>query len=311
MKVGYVCTNYNNSSYTRSAIASLNASGREGDIVAVVVDNDSRVHDVESLRGLQRDFPNIELVLNGKNVGYFPGLNVGVHLLRSKYPEIAHMIVGNNDLEFPADFFDTFERHCGILDSWAVVAPDLVTPQGIHQNPHVFHSISRMRKLVWDLYALSYASGVLVKHAARISKRLTVREENATGSELYKQPGPIEQGYGACYLIGPMFHRHFRQFCAPTFMMQEEFFLFEQLQLIGQLTYYDPRFVVYHHGHASTDQLPNRRHWQISHDAHVIYKRYLAMKPAEQRRFVSAACGLISGDGSPEVGIRDVNAPTR
>jgi GT2 family glycosyltransferase len=177
------------------------------------------------------------------------------------------------------------------LDKWAVVAPDLVTPAGIHQNPHVLFPISRLRKAIWDLYFLSYGTAVLLKHAIRLTRRMHVRTENDPAAQLYRAAGPIEQGYGACYLIGPAFFSHFSQFAAPTFMMQEEFFLYEQLRNIDQLTYYDPRFVVMHHGHATTDKLPTRRQWSIAHAAHGVYKRYLRMSRAEQRAFIAGLGG--------------------
>jgi hypothetical protein len=76
-------------------------------------------------------------------------------------------------------------------------------------------------------------------------------------------------------------------------MMQEEFFLSEQLRRINQMVYYDPRFVVQHHGHATTDTLPSRRHWEISRDAHSVYKRYLAMAHGERARFIDDAGGVL------------------
>jgi GT2 family glycosyltransferase len=71
-------------------------------------------------------------------------------------------------------------------------------------------------------------------------------------------------------------------------MMQEEFFLYEQLRAIGQVTYYDPRFVVIHHDHATTDKLPGRRYWKIEREAHRVYKRYLRLPPAERLSLIAA-----------------------
>jgi GT2 family glycosyltransferase len=289
MKIGYVCTNYNNASYTRAAIASLHAGGRGEDVRVVVVDNRSRDEDVAALQRVAGEFPHVEVVLSPDNVGYFPGLNLGIGHLRTRHPECEHLVIGNNDLLFPAEFVDSVERHRDVLDTWAVVAPDLVTPDGMHQNPHVLHPISAVRKRIWDLYYGYYVAAMVIKRAASLTRRFTVREENSATSELYKLAGPIEQGYGACYLLGPAFFRHFAKLAAPTFMMQEEFFLGEQLKSIGQQTYYDPRFVVLHHGHATMGTVPSRRHWALSHDAHVVYKRYAAMSPRERERFIAAA----------------------
>jgi GT2 family glycosyltransferase len=49
MKLGFVCTNCNNSSYTRAAVASLHAGGRRSDVHVVVVDNRSQDNDVASV----------------------------------------------------------------------------------------------------------------------------------------------------------------------------------------------------------------------------------------------------------------------
>jgi hypothetical protein len=234
------------------------------------------------------EFPGVELVLNAANVGYFPSLNVGIRHLRTKCPDVEHLVVGNNDLVFPEHFVETVQRHGDVFDTWAVVAPDLVTLDGVHQNPHVLHPISRARKLIWDLYFHSYGAAVLIRHTARITRRFTVRDERMPDSELYKTPGRIEMGVGACYLLGPVFLSHFSRLWAPTFMMQEEFFLCEQLKVIGQMTYYDPRFVVIHHDHVTTDRLPGRRHWKISQNAHRVCKRYLGMSSAEQLGLITA-----------------------
>ena len=294
MRIGFVCTNYNNSAYTKTAIASLHAGSGWTDVRVVVVDNGSQQDDVGSLNDITREFPTVELVRNADNVGYFPGLNLGIRHLRTRFPDTDLLVVGNNDLVFPGTFVETVQRHRDVFDTWAVVAPDLVTPDGVHQNPHVLHPISRIRKLIWDLYFLSYGAALLIRLAARMTRPFTVREENAPDGALYQTPGPIEQGYGACYLLGPVFFKHFTRLWAPTFLMQEEFFLYEQLKEIDQLTYYDPRFVVFHHGHATMHGVPSRRQWKISQEAHHVYKRYLAMSPAER-------CSLIAA-GSREPG---------
>ena len=289
MKLGYVCTNFNNSLFTRAAIASLHAGGRGTDVHIVVVDNQSRQDDVAALRQVAAAYPNVELILQDENVGYFPGLNVGIRAMRRQHPEVEYLVVGNNDLEFPPDFLDQVDRYGQILEEWAVVAPDLVTPEGVHQNPHVLHPISRVRRTIWNVYYASYVGAAVIRRVAHLTRRLTARAENATGSELHRVAQPVEQGYGACYLLGPAFFRHFEAFSAPTFLMQEEFFLYEQLKRIGQLTYYDPRFVVGHAGHATMGKLPSRRHWSLARDAHRIYNRYRGMTTVEQNSFLAAA----------------------
>src|SRR5437870_2482061 len=103
MKIGYVCTNFNNSRYSREAVCSLVRS--IGDQCSIVlVDNNSDRDNVEALKQLAREFQQVDLVLSSDNLGYFRGLNKGIRQLRSAHPEIDIVVVGNNDLIFPADF---------------------------------------------------------------------------------------------------------------------------------------------------------------------------------------------------------------
>lgn len=287
MKVGFVCTNYNNSAHTKAAITSLRDGGRWSDVRVVVVDNRSEAPELAALQEFARAHPGVDVVPSATNAGYFGGLNVGINRIRTNHPDVEHLVVGNNDLVFPPGFVDAVLNHREVFERWAVVSPDLVTFDGVHQNPHVLYPLSWRRKLVWDVYFASYPTAVMVKQVARMTRRFTSREESRDGSELHRSAGPIEQGYGACYLLGPAFFRHFSRLCAPTFMMQEEFFLGEQLKSIGQRTYYDPRFIVYHHGHATTDKVPSRRMWAIARDAHRTYKKYLALSTEDRLQMVT------------------------
>jgi GT2 family glycosyltransferase len=286
MRLAYVCTNYNNASITREAAESLLRGAAGVDLRIVVVDNRSRDDDLARLRTLASEYDQVDLVESPSNVGYFRGLNLGLRHLRQRYPAYEHVVVGNNDLIFPEDFARAVDLHRDILEEWAVVAPDLVTRDGVHQNPHVRVPIGAWRKRIWAIHASAYSAAVAIGVMARMTRRFTIRPENAAGSPHHRTAGPVEQGYGACYLLGPAFWRHFRQLAAPTFLMQEEFFLYEQLKLIGQLTYYDPRIVVVHAGHATTRAIPSRRHWEFVRDAHRIYRQYAALSAPERRRFI-------------------------
>lgn len=288
MKLGYVCTSYNDASYVRAAVTSLHAGGRWSDVRVVVVDNGSRPDQVAMLDAMIDEFPAVLLVKNPANDGYFTGLNLGLRHLREVDPDVEYCVVGNCDLEFPRDFVDTVERCREVFHKWAVVSPDIVTPSGVHQNPHVLKPIGFLRRLVWDLRFLSYDASLLIRKVAILTRPVTIRAELSPKSVLHLTPGPIDQGYGACYLLGPLFFRHFSGLCSPTFFFQEEFFLGEQLKTIGQSTYYDPRFVVLHTNQPAMDRLPSRRHWEISRAAHRLYKQYLKMSPTEKAEMIGA-----------------------
>lgn len=273
MKLGYVCTNFNNSHFTVDAARSLVASaGNAHELRIVVVDNQSAPEHVETLRGLAAEFPgSVDLLLNDQNVGYFPGLNCGIRRMRERYPEVQHLVIGNNDLLFPADFCATVERNLAILDEHAVVSPDIVTLDGEHQNPHVIHSISKTREFVYDLYFSNYLLAQAILWAARVTSPLTDRRDE----QQHHAAQPIYQGHGSCYLIGPKFFHHFQELWAPTFLMGEEFFLSKQLSDQGMQTWYDPAIRLTHCYHGSLRSVPSRKLWQLAREAHKVYRRYV------------------------------------
>lgn len=271
MKVGFVFTNYNNSHYTRQVIYSISLNDYWDDSFVVIVDNKSEMQDVELLKSIKQDYPSIELILNKENSGYFNGLNIGINFLREKYHDLEHIVIGNNDLFFPVDFVKKLNSKKFIFEKYPVISPDLITLDGIHQNPHVIEKISKFRELIYDIYYTNYYFSVLIGYLANITKKVTVRRDH----EQHRTAQTIYQGYGACYILSPLFFTNFVALDAPVFLMGEEFFLSKQLESKGFKIYYDPDFLVNHHDHATMGKLQKKKLWSISRDSHKIYRAYV------------------------------------
>lgn len=270
MKLGYVCTNYNNSHFSVSAARSLAANvGHE--VYIVVVDNASKPDEKQILRDLEYDMDEVEIIFSPENVGYFSGLNLGIDRLRQVWPDIEWMLVGNNDLEFAPDFIDKLAANTTRWADHSVISPDVLTVDGQHQNPHVISGISKVREAFYDLYYSNYQLGMLIHKIATRFPKLSDRADE----EQWQTAQPIYQGHGSCYLLGPRFFRQFGRLWAPTFMMSEEYFLAKQLNDVGEQVYYDPAVQVIHHWHASLATLPNKRRWELARDAHREYRKYV------------------------------------
>lgn len=271
MKIGFVFTNYNNSHYTRQVIHSISLNDNWIDSYVVIVDNKSELQDVELLKSIKQDYPSVELILNDENSGYFKGLNIGIKYLREKYQDLNHIIIGNNDLFFLPDFVKRFNSKKSIFEKYPVISPDLITLDGVHQNPHVIEKISKVRELIYDVYYANYYFSVAIGYLAKVTTKFTDRKDE----EQYEIAQTIYQGYGACYILGPLFFKNFEMLWAPTFLMGEELFLSKQLESKGFKVYYDPFFLVNHHDHATMGKLPSKKLWSISRDSHKIYRKYV------------------------------------
>lgn len=278
MGYAYVCTNYNNAHYTRDAVRTINA-GTHPPVRIVVVDNQSKPADVASLKAIAEEYSNVELVLNDENIGYFRGLNSGIDRMRVLDPSVTVMVVGNNDLEFPADFGAKLTDVIADAADRPVISPYVETLDGMPQNPHVVSGISRTREFVYDLYYSNYYVAKLIRMMARRTHKVTDRrdeEGHATAQYIY-------QGHGSCYVLTPIFFREFKRLWAPTFMMSEEFFLSRQLSERSYMTYYDPRIRIRHRCNGAIENVPARAMWRLARDAHRVYRRYV--KPWDRQDF--------------------------
>jgi GT2 family glycosyltransferase len=235
------------------------------------VDNKSDDANRVALRELGATCSNVDLIFNDENIGYFPGLNVGLKYLRDRYPAIDYIVVGNNDLVFPPEFSSRLHDNLRCLESHAVISPDIVTVDGVHQNPHVIAAISKRRELIYDLYYSSYVFAKIIGKVAKLTRVVTDRHDE----QHWRIARPIYQGHGACYILTPIFFRHFEELWAPSFLMGEEFFLSKQLSDKGMQVYYEPAIQVVHHWHASVGNIPSKKIWEISREAHKTYRKYV------------------------------------
>lgn len=270
MNIGYVCTNFNNSDFTEVAVQTLVESSVHHFSV-VVVDNCSEEHEIKKLLELAKKFRQVKLIASSVNVGYFAGLNLGIQYLRDVRPDIGWMIVGNNDLEFQGDFGEMLSARVPDLSEFAVIAPDIVTDDGEHQNPHVIAGISRVREIFYDLYYANFHLGRLIFWLA---SRFRVVVDRADERQ-WQTSQHIHQGHGSCYVLTPHFFEQFEALWAPTFMMSEEFFLSKQLSNVGQQVFYDPSLKVLHHCHAALVKIPSRKRWEMARDAHRVYRQHV------------------------------------
>jgi GT2 family glycosyltransferase len=165
MNLGFVFTSYNNTPFTQELLNSLaHVQGVENCRV-VVVDNNSDEKNRDELISACSNIPYVSLILNDENVGYFKGLNIGIRQLRATLADCNCVVIGNNDLIFSPDFVESIFRNEAIFNH-PVIAPDIVTANGVHQNPHVIKKIGWFRELFYDLYHLNYHLSKVITFAS-------------------------------------------------------------------------------------------------------------------------------------------------
>ena len=266
MKIGFVFTNFNNSDFTINAIKSLHENIDNYSII--IVDNFSDSIEIEKLMSIEKEIKNVKIIFNDTNVGYFKGLNIGINYLQQFESQINCMVVGNNDVLFPNNFYQCLMQNKIHFSKYPVISPDIITSDGFHQNPHVIDKISKTREIIYDLYHSSYVIAKMITILAKITKKYSSRGDE----KHYQTAQEIHQGYGACYILTPLFFEKFKILYSPTFLMYEEYFLSLQLKDKGFKVYYEPSISVTHLMHATTNKLPGKLKWKFSKDSHKLHR---------------------------------------
>lgn len=265
----FIVTNFNNTQLSINFYESIKKCSSFC-FKLIIVDNSSNSVEVQALSFFDSK-SEVIVLKNEKNVGYFPGLNVGIRYVREHFREAKCVIVGNNDILLPSDFELRLSECDEVLDKYPVIAPNIKMLDGTPQNPHVISGISKIREFIYDIYHSSYFLAGLVMRLAKLTHRFTDRKDERQ----HEVAQEIYQGYGALYILTPKFFENFDELWAPTFLMYEEFFLAKQLEDKGFKTYYEPRVVVTHICHASTGTIPGKFRWAISRRAHKEYRKYV------------------------------------
>lgn len=272
MKIGFTFTNYNNSALSIQAAHSIAENHGEHEYEIVLVDNASTEAERFILAEPGALPDNCRVIWNSVNVGYFDGLSHGVDALRERANDFDAIVIGNNDLVFEVAFFEGLVQAAPAASPHAVLSPDIITLDGVHQNPHVLGGVSRFREVVWDLYFSNFTLSRLIGWAARTAGSLVSRKD----FEHHADEGPIEQGYGACYVLTPRFFERYGRLWSPGFVMGEEFYLSRQLMAGGERMYYQPCIKVRHHDHATIAKLASRRLWEMTREYHRIYRYFIS-----------------------------------
>lgn len=273
LKVGFVFVNYNNSLITFNLIQSLRNQINDYNLPVIIVDNLSDDLNINLLNKLQSEEPNVDVILSDVNLGYFKGLNCGIRYLKQNFKEVNCIVVGNNDLIFPNGFVNSIYQKAELFQKYPVISPNIITNDGIHQNPHVINDISFIREVVYDLYYSNHLLANLIGYLSKFSKAITDRNDENE----HDKAQLIYQGHGSCYILGPLFFDNFDELFAPTFLFGEEFFLTMQLRTKEYRVFYEPSIKIIHECHSSISKMPSKKMWNIAKQSHREYRKHIKL----------------------------------
>lgn len=276
----YVCTNYNNAKISISAALSFIQQFGE-DAIVVIVDSGSSRSCVNELTAFAKTQPAVTVLDTMANQGYFAGLNLGLDHLKTLGVLPTWVFVGNNDLTFKDGISAALAQRADSLKYHAIVAPNLITLDGVHQNPHIIEGISSNRRLLYSIYYRSYFAATVMRRVSGWTKSMFKRPDTKNWENGCK----VWAGHGACYLLTPRFFEVADRLDNFSFLYFEEAFLALQMQALGETTWYEPSLQIEHLCNGTIGKLPGRKVWKFSRDAYLAYqKRVAELSTIEGRR---------------------------
>jgi len=274
MNLGFVFTNFNNSNHTLAVIKSIEeVLSNKCNYIIIIVDNNSNQGDVTNLKSNKNLFKNVTYIFESNNLGYFNGLNVGLKYLNNTFPDFKHVVIGNNDIKLNPLFFIQLQNSLHLFDNYPVISPNIITPDGKHQNPHVIKKISKFREFIYNLFYSNYFISKIILLISKFTEIISDRNDELS----FDKECEIYQGHGSCYILGPLFFKNFDKLFAPTFLMFEEFFLSYQLHTKSYKIFYTPNILIYHYGHSTIQNIPSKYIWHISRESYKVYRHYLKL----------------------------------
>jgi len=273
MNINFIFTNYNNSLLSIQAIKSIWEIEGIVNPHIVIIDNFSEYRERAKLKNFQKknSYKNLHFLYLDENIGYFKGLNQGIRMMLDTGIKFDYFIIGNNDLIFPKNLYQKILKNKINHGPYPVISPNLVTRDGVHQNPHVLNKISKLRKIIYALYFLNYQVAKFILMISTFTSSISKRKDSLD----YKRSGVINMGYGACYLLTKKFFEYYNELDAITFLMGEEAFLSNQIHTKGLEIYYDSEIEILHYDQASCGQLPAKRMWNYTKESYKLYRKLI------------------------------------
>lgn len=270
------------------SIRRLDPCGRE--VHVVIVDNASPPEAVAETRRLFAGMPRVTLICNAENTGFARGNNVGYRHAREVLGADFIAVVNNDTVFEDAAFIGKCLAIFG-RQAYSVLGPDIVTPDGRHENPwndcvyarqewRALQSLFERQRETWR------ATGKAEFH------RIGTRSPDARSIV-----DPVLQG--AAYVFSPVFTREKElPFDERTFLYGEEFLLAVDCLLSGHPTLYSSELAIRHEEGVSTASMPDARKIARGYDGAIDAIR-LALGRLDRR--AAAAGGICVRPESPEI----------
>lgn len=252
-KIVFVVLHYQNLQVTIDCVEHLKKLDGIENHHIVIVDNASPNHSGIELKEKYSGEPEICCVLSEKNGGFAYGNNLGYQIAKQKFGANI-VVVMNSDVNIEDNhFIDSLREYAKTNSDTSIVAPDIITKSGYHQNPYLLKPIptEEQIKIIIKKMIGRFLYGLPI-----LGSKLIIRKSVVEFQPYYedKVSYSIEKivPHGACVIFMPKWTRNEENaFVDGTFLFVEEELLFDYCTRRNHKIQYVPQFTVYHMEDAS------------------------------------------------------------
>ena len=194
----------------------------------VVVDNGSGDGSGEEVRRRFADCKNVFVVINDQNLGFAKGNNSGYKYVKEHF-DVDCVVVMNNDVIITQPQFADIIASYMQDNNLDVCGPDVITPEGRHQNPLLRQQFSTFRIFKW----LVMDSLRLLMLKLHIMEKSILEGYTANSNSFQREDVDLNGItdcvlHGSCVAFGRSYmHKEDFAFVPVTFLYAEEMILYD------------------------------------------------------------------------------------
>lgn len=267
MMIGFVILHYQNIDVTNECIKYLKRLKDYAKII--IVDNCSPNGTGKILQDAYSNDNDITVILNSSNCGFAAGNNIGFKIARDELGCGVIIVMNSDVFIYDQDFLKKVERECINHSEAAILAVDIVSRYGGHQNPYRYHPVStkKQKKII-----LRKRIGQLIYSIPVINEFILSKKPKSSTSKNVKKCVEEKRDilpHGACVIYTKNWTEK-EDFCflGGTFLFCEEEILYDYAMRMGYVIQYVPSIEVYHLEDASQEAdnktLVNKKKMQLS-----------------------------------------------
>lgn len=263
MTIPVILLNYNSTDDCHKCISYLQKQTGV-DLEIIVVDNCSAEENRVTIEKLCQEV-KCTFIANTYNAGYNAGNNVGLRYAAEKGYEYA--LIANPDMEFhQADYIDKLTRIIQSDTKIAVVASDILTHKGIHQNP--------MKPDGNWKSSFGLLTGLFKKQP----------KNTYTFIDNWQESHECSKVSGCCFMICLSFMKKINFFDENVFLYCEEAILSKQVEHADMKMFYTAESQAIHNHLSSAKENPALR-FRIWRDSRIYFIKHYSNDPWYDKLF--------------------------